>query len=160
MIELKKCPFCGGEPFEWSCDRLIQIGCKKCSYQLSFHGVIQSEIDTGVPVVYEGDKVSDHEWYDQFAHEKAAEVWNRYVLSGATNSIDWGMHTIGIFQAIEEASTADVRPVVRGKWESHGEGFKWVFVCSACGYVDGHPMNDRMNFCPNCGAKMDLEKDT
>lgn len=54
---------------------------------------------------------------------------------------------------------ADVRPVVRGKWESHGEGFKWVYICSACGYVDGYPLNDRMNFCPNCGAWMDGDGD-
>jgi rubrerythrin len=50
---------------------------------------------------------------------------------------------------------ADVVEVVKGKWESHGEGFKWVYICSVCGFVDGYPMNDRMNYCPNCGAKMD-----
>ena len=53
----------------------------------------------------------------------------------------------------------DVRPVVRGRWESHGEGFKWVYICSACGFVDGHPMNDRMNYCPNCGADMREEQE-
>ena len=77
MIELKPCPFCGGEPFTQYYDRLIVIGCKPCGYRRSFHGLVQSEINTGVPVVYKGGKVSDHEWYDQFAHEKAHEAWNR-----------------------------------------------------------------------------------
>nr|DAM23301.1 MAG TPA: 30S ribosomal protein S27 [Caudoviricetes sp.] len=22
-------------------------------------------------------------------------------------------------------------------------------------YIDGHPFNDRLNYCPNCGANMD-----
>ena len=61
----------------------------------------------------------------------------------------------GARRMIAGIPAADVRPVVRGKWESHGEGIRWVYVCSACGYVDGYPMNDRMNFCPNCGATME-----
>ena len=66
MEKLKPCPFCGGEAFEWACDRLIEIGCKKCQYNLSFHGLVQSEINTGVPIVYKGGKKSETEWYDQF----------------------------------------------------------------------------------------------
>lgn len=56
---------------------------------------------------------------------------------------------------VEDFPAADVVEVVKGKWESHGEGFKWVYICSVCGFVDGCPMNDRMNYCPKCGAKMD-----
>jgi len=56
---------------------------------------------------------------------------------------------------LSKIPAADVKPVVRGKWESHGEGFKWVYICSVCGFVDGHPMNDRMNYCPACGARME-----
>lgn len=59
-----------------------------------------------------------------------------------------------INEVLNSIPAADVKPVVRGKWESHGEGFKWVYICSVCGFVDGHPMNDRMNYCPNCGADM------
>ena len=77
MMELKPCPFCGGEAYEWACDRLINIGCKTCDYLLHFHGIVQSEIDTGVPIVYKGGKVSDYEWYDKDAHKKARAAWNR-----------------------------------------------------------------------------------
>lgn len=51
---------------------------------------------------------------------------------------------------------ADVAPVVHGQWISKNTiGYDWTFVCSNCGYIDGYPFNDRHNFCPNCGAKMD-----
>jgi len=77
--ELLPCPFCGDKPYTWSCDRLINIGCKKCDYSLSFHGLIQSEINTGVPIIYKGGKVSDHEWHDKDAYKKAKEKWNRRI---------------------------------------------------------------------------------
>ena len=57
---------------------------------------------------------------------------------------------------ILDAPAADVAPVVHGRWIDNGaNGYKWAFVCSLCGYVDGHPFDNRHNFCPNCGAKMD-----
>ena len=79
MSELKPCPFCGGEAYEFACDRLIEIGCDRCKFHLSFHGIVQSEINTGVPIVYSGGKKSDYEWYDKNARLKAAEAWNRRV---------------------------------------------------------------------------------
>lgn len=57
---------------------------------------------------------------------------------------------------IQRAPAADVEPVKRGQWIDNGaSGYKWAFVCSLCGYVDGHPFDNRHNFCPNCGARMD-----
>lgn len=76
-LNLLPCPFCGGEPTATSCDRIITIGCNRCGYHRSFHGLVQSEIDTGVPIVYKGGKVSGYEWYDKDAHERAAQSWNR-----------------------------------------------------------------------------------
>ena len=51
---------------------------------------------------------------------------------------------------IMDIPTADVRPVVRGKWEHFGSD---VFRCSECGYGI-QPWNIGVNFCPNCGADM------
>lgn len=57
---------------------------------------------------------------------------------------------------IEDMPAADVAPVTHGRWISKNpHGYEWTFVCSNCGYVDGFPFNDRHNYCPNCGAKMD-----
>lgn len=74
--DLKPCPFCGSQPYEASCDRLIQIGCDVCNYHLHFDGLVQGKVNTGVPIVYEGGKVSETEWYDKDAHKKAEEKWN------------------------------------------------------------------------------------
>lgn len=57
---------------------------------------------------------------------------------------------------IKNRPAADVAPVVHGRWISKNpHGYEWTFVCSNCDYVDGYPFNDRHNYCPNCGAKMD-----
>ena len=57
---------------------------------------------------------------------------------------------------IDSLTAADVEPVRHGRWISKNtHGYDWTFVCSNCGYIDGHPFNDRHNFCPHCGAKMD-----
>lgn len=74
--KLRECPFCGGEAFKRSYDRLIQIGCESCGYTRGFCGIIQSKIDTGVPIRYEDGKISTYEWYDKDAGEKAVEAWN------------------------------------------------------------------------------------
>lgn len=59
-------------------------------------------------------------------------------------------------RAILDAPAADVVPVRHGRWiDNEANGYKWAFVCSLCGYVDGHPFDNRHNFCPNCGARMD-----
>ena len=59
-------------------------------------------------------------------------------------------------QLLDEIPSDDVAPVVHGQWISKNTiGYDWTFVCSNCGYIDGYPFNDRHNFCPNCGAKMD-----
>lgn len=58
--------------------------------------------------------------------------------------------------ALRGIPSVDVAPVVHGHWIDNGaNGYKWAFICSRCGYVDGHPFDDRHNFCPSCGAIMD-----
>ena len=57
---------------------------------------------------------------------------------------------------IRYMDAVDVAPVQHGQWISKNpHGYEWVFVCSNCDYVDGYPFNERPNYCPNCGAKMD-----
>jgi hypothetical protein len=59
---------------------------------------------------------------------------------------------------IEKHSTADVVEVRHGWWAKKNVGFlKTRFCCSICGgweheYTYEH---SGMNYCPNCGAKMD-----
>lgn len=54
-----------------------------------------------------------------------------------------------------DLSNKNITEVKHGKWveKSYG-GYNWNFMCSECGFLDGFPMKERLNFCPNCGADM------
>lgn len=61
---------------------------------------------------------------------------------------------------IDDAPTLDVAPVKRGKWtdlipESE-KRWAWdcIMQCSERGHIYG---DNRFNYCPNCGAKMEGE---
>lgn len=61
-----------------------------------------------------------------------------------------------------ECVLADVAPARHGRWsreKNYETGYEiWVNVCSACGAIT--PVNvSRYKYCPNCGAKMDKEKE-
>lgn len=62
-------------------------------------------------------------------------------------------------QNLKDLPAADVRPVVRGEWETN----MWFITCSVCGYTsaDTDDEGDRIatNYCPNCGADMRKEGD-
>lgn len=60
---------------------------------------------------------------------------------------------------IDSVLPADVEPVRYGRWGKKQGGF-WEFAaCSLCG--EKTPTVGIMpNFCPNCGAKMELEDET
>ena len=53
---------------------------------------------------------------------------------------------------VDDIPAADVRPVVRGKWqpwEQDRPPLKW-YSCDYCGF---HALS-KSNYCPNCGADM------
>ena len=51
---------------------------------------------------------------------------------------------------LRDMKTADVAPVRHGRWKRYGKN---LGECSECGEI----VSVRNNYCPNCGAKMDLE---
>ncbi len=53
-----------------------------------------------------------------------------------------------VLEAFNEIPAADVRPVVRGKWEYNPDDN--IPYCSECMM----PQDSECNFCPNCGADM------
>ena len=62
-----------------------------------------------------------------------------------------------VLDALEDYPAADVRPVVRGRWDDKPVAF--FLKCSECGCCVGHRYDvflDRgeLNYCPNCGAQM------
>jgi len=54
-----------------------------------------------------------------------------------------------------EFPTIDAVPVVHGEWVIDLRG-NWA--CSICGNDPYHYNMENMNYCPNCGAKMDGER--
>ena len=103
---------------------------------------------------------------------------NDYRLATINGSIDYGMFTIGIKQAIDEIPTADVAEVRHGEWVENGY-YGIPCVCSCCGAEAQYTSTVeetfdydweenlvpcgyeeireyiKTPFCPNCGAKMD-----
>ncbi len=77
-----------------------------------------------------------------------------FLLWGADNAItiieDW----------LSDIPSADVAPVRHGKWKvpvftEMDEWFDSRVKCSVCGSIEA--AFARWKFCPNCGARMDLE---
>ena len=81
--------------------------------------------------------------------------------------------TAQIHALIDTVPAEDVQPVVHGKW-LHGKEtareyvgnalvgiFYENFLCSCCGYIidDRQYTKITYKYCPNCGARMDLEDD-
>ena len=70
---------------------------------------------------------------------------------------------------LAKAPTVDAAEVVHGRWREKmlvgGFAEEWGFVCSECGCTVSDRSNlgigryasnnQRLNYCPNCGAKMD-----
>jgi hypothetical protein len=71
---------------------------------------------------------------------------------GHANEIDlgWPDGNMAFVEMIKELPTADVRPVVRGRWIDT-DNYYQRWKCSACGC---HTREAAPNFCPNCGADM------
>ena len=60
---------------------------------------------------------------------------------------------------IETAPTADVEPVRHGRWVEHYAFGAWHYDCPFCedGYATKEREKKTVNYCSNCGAKMELE---
>lgn len=62
---------------------------------------------------------------------------------------------------INNAPTADAEPVKHGRWIHTDAAASWDAKdeCSACHYATADRIDlSYFNYCPNCGAKMDLEE--
>ena len=62
-----------------------------------------------------------------------------------------------IEEFIDDCPTIDAVPVVHAKWELRHIGHGHYWECSACHTNPCIYVTKDTKFCPNCGAKMDLE---
>ena len=67
-----------------------------------------------------------------------------------------------IDQTLKSIPAANVVPVVHGRWEHLEAEWFDLWRCSACGdeWTFGYDPTDsetKVNYCPNCGAKMEAD---
>lgn len=88
---------------------------------------------------------------DYIKREQALKL----IESGGT----WGWSKNALYDEMKNLPAADVAPVVHGKWERLNNTQK--HFCSECGMdFDLYACFRKLyNYCPCCGAKMDLEDD-
>jgi hypothetical protein len=65
-------------------------------------------------------------------------------------------------ETVKHLPSADVEPVRHGRWEYNAQTIhtQSLMRCSFCGWWTLDPSVDgAYHYCPNCGAKMDLEQE-
>ena len=81
-------------------------------------------------------------------------VYTKDVFSESPQEIPY-LQAAKVLRDVSDAPTADVAPVVHGRW-MHLGGDEWC--CSACGFVvttEGSWEKPAKKYCEDCGAKMD-----
>ena len=79
-------------------------------------------------------------------------------IQDGLNNLALGHDAIEVLGMIYEMPAADVSPVRHGRWLQKKHkifGNAYDYVCSECGC--DYALAE-YNYCPNCGAKMDLEE--
>ena len=84
--------------------------------------------------------------------ESAVKVFNNFD-AGRADSPPFTLLTPEEFaEYLYELPTADVAPVVHGRWVDNGIPDSMLSGCSVCGFTCG---SSSFFYCPICGAKMD-----
>lgn len=71
---------------------------------------------------------------------------------------EYGSGWVVAIEDIADAPTADAVEVKHGEWIACGDGEYVPFKCTVCGKNTSWYHAQTANYCPNCGAKMDLEE--
>ena len=63
-----------------------------------------------------------------------------------------------IIEQVRAIPAADIAPVRHGEWIVCGDGLYVPYLCSHCGKTVPAILIEKYshNYCPNCGAKMDV----
>lgn len=91
---------------------------------------------------------------DYVERQKVIDCFEKCLVESPNNSV------ISIKRCFENLPAEDVEPVRHGRWEWLGPNRIatdcMCGTCSACNVRSKYIVNTMV--CPNCGAKMDLEK--
>lgn len=101
---------------------------------------------------------------DEYISREAAIDKMRSLKSSFRAKNDWdsGYDTAiaEAFEHIKRVPAADVQPVKHGQWKtpvSVGNGIKFCSVCRNEAYWDTDYGQQLFDYCPYCGARMDLK---
>ena len=96
---------------------------------------------------------------DLISREAVLKAVNAYDYRGFTVEMVKTI-TDGCAIEIKKLPAVDAEPVRYGRWIKRGYvcgESEWK--CSACGETEWRGSTYGLNFCPNCGAKMDKERE-
>lgn len=81
---------------------------------------------------------------------QGADTISMITLNGLVGGINM------LMEGVKSLAPADVAPVVHGKWVyTEGWGVLVTNRCSRCGQTLTTKQEEKMNYCPSCGALMD-----
>ena len=88
-------------------------------------------------------------------------VLKTYMTVWEESTKEYGKQIVVAIQDLEYLPVSDVAPVKHGKWNCQEDIYgDSTYICSYCGepwiLLTGAPESNNMNYCPCCGAKMDL----
>jgi len=95
--------------------------------------------------------------------DKAKELICNYgkgAISDGMKTLDPVDDIVCLYKSVDLIPSADVAPVVHGRWEYEPQTINTLssLKCSNCEWWTLDPSVDGVyHYCPNCGAKMDLE---
>lgn len=106
---------------------------------------------------------------DYIKKSKAIQVLKDYAKQAIDKrvvSFDIVDDTLKMCDLIEKAETEDVAPVIHARWIKSCPNiiFDGCYHCSNCkenidiATGEETPLDRGLNYCPNCGAKMDLKE--
>lgn len=118
-------------------------------------------------------RLIDADALEKKLHEFALDEWNQRAATSWSNAflecedIVYNAPTIGAvpledYKSMEQTvnkltkAIADAEPVKHGHWELSPFDGNWT--CNKCGSKPYHSNMKNMNYCPNCGAKMDKRR--
>ena len=86
------------------------------------------------------------------------DVSSLEVVAHTTRDGDFEDGVIFILEKLDAIPVADVQPVRYGKWKMRTDEDGFWYYCSECkqnALFDIFNYQEKSDFCPNCGAKMD-----
>ena len=100
---------------------------------------------------------------EYISREAAIEEIDKWLDSVGTALVGKGLSYYGeLIGCIEDARATDVAEVRHGRWidaypDIEPNPMFMYGICSECGFEQG--ISKYLNYCPNCGARMDGGKD-